>query len=59
VVALAVDVFEEMEVRFILFGFKTRGVSLEVSFAAPGKVMMMFCFMRAIAFQAPSPLKTR
>jgi len=57
VVALAVDTFEEVGARFALFGFKTRGVSLEVSFAAPGEVTIMFYFMEAIVFQAPSPLK--
>ena len=49
VVALAVDVFEGIETRFILFGFKMREISLEVSFVAPGKVTMMFHFMKAIA----------
>jgi len=57
VVTLAVDAFEGVGARFALFGFKMREVSLEVSFAVPGKVIMMFCFMETIAFQAPSPLK--
>jgi len=57
VIALVVDVFEGVGARFALFGLKARRVSLEVSFAVPGKVMIMFCFMGAIAFQALSLLK--
>jgi len=49
VVALVVDAFEGMGARFTLFGFKTREVSLKVSFIVPGKVTMMFHFMKAIA----------
>ena len=49
VVALAVNAFEGMGAKFTLFGFKTRGVSLKVSFVVPGKVTMMFHFMKAIA----------
>ena len=58
VVTLAVDAFEGMGTIFTLFGFKTREISLEVSFAVPSKVIMMFHFMGAIAFQVPSLLKT-
>ena len=57
VVTLAVDIFERIGTRFALFGFKMRGVSLEVNFAVPGKVMMIFYFMEAIAFQVSSLLK--
>ena len=49
VVTLAVNAFEGMGAKLTLFGFKIRGVSLKVSFVVPGKVTMMFHFMKAIA----------
>jgi len=57
VVILAVDVFERVGTRFALFSFKVREVSLEVSFAVSDEVTIMFHFMGAIVFQAPSSLK--
>ena len=48
--ALVVDTVEGVRARFALFGFETRGVSLEISLAAPGKVVVVFGLMGTIAF---------
>jgi len=48
--ALAVDTVEGVRARFALFGFETRGVSLEISLAVLGKVVVVFGLMGTIAF---------
>ena len=49
VVTLVVDIFEQMETWFILFGFKTVRVYLEICLATLGKVVMMFDLVRTVA----------
>ena len=43
-----VNIFEQMEIWFILFGFKTVRVYLEICLATLGKVMMMFDLVRTV-----------
>jgi len=49
VVTLAVDIFEQMGTQFAFFGFKTERVYLEICLTIPGKVVVMFDLVRAIA----------
>ena len=56
-VALAVDAFERVRARFVLFGFETERVDLEIGLAVPSKVAVIFSFVRTIAFQTSSTLK--
>ena len=49
VVTLTVNILESMRARFILFGFKSRWVQLEVHLAIPGKLTVMFGLMETIA----------
>jgi len=56
-IALVVDALEEVRAWFALFGFKTRGVDLEVSLAALGKVVVVFGFMWTIVLQTSCTLK--
>ena len=58
VVTLTVDVFERMRARFALFGFETGRVDLEISLVTPSKVVVMFGFVRTVAFQISSILKS-
>ena len=48
VITLAVDTFEQMETWFILFGFKTVRVYLEICLATLGKVVMIFDLVRTV-----------
>jgi len=50
VVILKVNVFERMRARFALFGFKIERVDLEISLVTLSKVVVMFGFVRTIAF---------
>ena len=56
-VTLAVNAFKGVKAIFALFGFKMRGVGLEISFATPGEIVVMFGFIEAFIFQAPHILK--
>ena len=58
-VALTVNVFKRMRVKFALFDFETERVDLEISLAIPSKVAVMFSFVRTIVFQIPSILRLR
>ena len=48
-VTLTVDTFERVGAWFILFGFETGRVNLEVCLATLGKIAVVFDLMRAIA----------
>ena len=48
--ALAVDIVEGVRARIALFGFEIREVSLEISLAALGKVIIVFGLIGTIAF---------
>ena len=45
-----------METYFILFCFKLRGISFEISFTTPSKVSIMFDFIWSIIFDTPQTL---
>ena len=47
-ITLTVGAFEGVMVQFTLLGLKSWGISFFISFAIPGKVMMMFSFMRTV-----------
>ena len=51
VIALAINVLEGVRAWFVLFGFKTRGIGLEISLVVPGEVSVVFGFVWAIALQ--------
>ena len=48
-VTLTVDTFERVGAWFILFGFETGRVNLEVHLATPGKMAVIFDFIWSVA----------
>jgi len=52
IIAFTVYTLEGMRAWFILFGFKMWGIGLEVSFATPSEMMMVFRFVQSIALYA-------
>ena len=47
-----------MQVRFFFGGFESEGVGLEIGFAAPYHVSMVFNLVRFIAFLTFRPMNT-
>jgi len=47
-IILAVDTFERVGAWFVLFGFETERVDLEVCLAIPGEIVVVFDLVRAI-----------
>ena len=56
-ITLIVDALEGVRAWFTLFRFKMRGVDLEISLAALGKVVVVFGFIWTIALQTFCTLK--
>jgi len=50
VIAFTVYTLEGVRAQFTLFCFKTQRISLEISFAAPSEMTMVFRFVWSIAF---------
>jgi len=50
VIAFAVYTLEDVRTRFTLFCFETWRIGLEISFAVPSKMTMVFRFVWSIAF---------
>ena len=58
VVSFAIQVFEQIRVRFTLLCFQSWRVCLEVHLVTLGKVMVMFYFIRSIKFDVFWPLNS-
>ena len=56
-IAFVIQALEAVRIRFTMFGFESRYVSLKVCFAV-SEMSVMFNFVRAIAFDTPQILST-
>jgi len=57
-ITLVVDTFEGMRAKLALFDLKAWRIDLKVGLTVPGKVVMVFDFVRTIIFQASHILKS-
>jgi len=48
-ITFTVYILEGVRAQFSLFGFKTQGIGLEVSFATPSEMAIVFRFVWSIA----------
>jgi len=53
-----IGVFEQVRTWFALLGLKSQRVCFFIGFIIPSKVIMMFRFMRTVAFNIFGPLNS-